>query len=170
MMFTNQESSPSPVPRFLKILCYLTIFGSIYMVFTSLSSISSPETVSQAMEKSLDDWQDLFQKSMQADPRAEQKFEEILTDLSNANSPRNMRDNSFFSLISNILTLIGAWMMLRLRRKGFHFYLLGNIIAVVAPLLVFGSDNFLGFSYALFAGVSGGLFTFLYALKIKYMH
>jgi hypothetical protein len=73
-------------------------------------------------------------------------------------------------LISNILTLIGAWLMLRLKRKGFHFYLIGNLTAVIAPLLVFGSDNFLGFSYALFAGVTGGLFTFLYALKIKYMY
>jgi hypothetical protein len=80
-----------------------------------------------------------------------------------------MRDNSFFALISNILTLIGAWLMLRLRKKGFHFYLLGNIIGVVAPLLVFGSGNFLGFSYAVFAGITGGLFTILYALKIKYM-
>ena len=168
-MLENNESAPTLVLRFLKIICYLTIFGSIYMIFTSVSAISSPETVTQAMTKSMESWQDIFQKSMQSDPQAEQKFEEILTDLSNANTSSNMRDNSFFSMISNLLTLIGAWMMLRLRKKGFHFYLLGNIIAVVAPLLVFGSDNFLGFSYAIFAGMTGGLFTVLYALKIKYM-
>ncbi len=169
MMFENKESTPPLVPRFLKFLCYLTIFGSIYMVFTALSGISSPETVSKAMTQSIDNWQEIFQQSMQNDPQAEQKFDEILSDLSSANTSRNMRDNSFFALISNILTLIGAWLMLRLRKKGFHFYLLGNIIGVVAPLLVFGSGNFLGFSYAVFAGVTGGLFTILYALKIKYM-
>ncbi|MEY3348628.1 MAG: hypothetical protein RLY46_667, partial [Bacteroidota bacterium] len=48
MMFENKESTPPLVPRFLKFLCYLTIFGSIYMVFTALSGISSPETVSKA--------------------------------------------------------------------------------------------------------------------------
>jgi hypothetical protein len=169
MMFENQESTPPLVPRFLKIICYLTIFGSIYMIFTSLSAISSPETVSQAMSKSIEDWQEIFQKSMQSDPRAEQKFDEILVDLSNANTSRNMRDNSFFSLVSNVLTLIGAWLMLRLKKRGFHFYFLGNIIAVIAPLLVFGSGNFLGISYAVFAGTTGGLFTLLYALKIKHM-
>jgi len=169
-MFAQEDPSIQPVPKFLRLICYLTIFGSIYMMFTALSSISNPDTVSQAMAKSIDDWQDVFQKSMQADAAAEQKFEEIVADISNANSSRNIRDHSFFSLISNILTLIGAWLMLRLKRKGFHFYLIGNLIAVIAPLLVFGSDNFLGFSYALFAGVTGGLFTILYALKIKYMY
>lgn len=168
-MFENQENTRPIVPRFLRIICYLTIFGSIYMIFTSLSAISSPETVTQAMSKSIDDWQEIFQKSMQADARAEQKFDEILVDLSSANTTRNMRDNSFFSLVSNILTLIGAWLMLRLKKRGFHFYFLGNIIAVIAPLLVFGSGNFLGISYAVFAGTTGGIFTLLYALKIKHM-
>lgn len=91
------------------------------MIFTSLSAISSPETVTQAMSKSIEDWQEIFQKSMQADARAEQKFDEILVDLSSANTTRNMRDNSFFSLVSNILTLIGAWLMLRLKKRGFIF-------------------------------------------------
>jgi hypothetical protein len=50
------------------------------MIFTALSSISNPDTVSQAMAKSIDDWQDVFQKSMQSDAAAEQKFEEIVAD------------------------------------------------------------------------------------------
>ena len=169
-MFPDQESVKPIVPRFLRFLCYLTIFGSIYMILTSLSGLSNPETVTQAMSKSLDEWQEFFQKSIKNDPVSERKFEEILSDLSLANTTGNMRDNSFFILISNALTLIGAWMMLRLKKRGFHFYFLGNLIGVIAPLLVFGSDNFLGISYATFTGVTGGLFSILYALKIKYMH
>lgn len=169
-MFPDQDSVKPDVPRFLRFLCYLTIFGSIYMILTSVSGLSSPETVTQAMSKSIEDWQDFFQKSMKNDSNSEQKFEAILSDLSIANTSGNMRDNSFFILISNVLTLVGAWLMLRLRRKGFHFYFLGNLIGVVAPLLVFGSGNFLGISYAMFTGVTGGLFSILYALKIKYMH
>jgi len=91
----------------------------------------------------MEQWQDYFQVSMKNNPAAEKKFEEILIDLSLANTASNMRDNSFFILISNVLTLIGAWLMLRLKKRGFHFYFLGNLIGVIAPLLVFGSDNFL---------------------------
>jgi len=46
---------------------------------------------------------------------------------------------------------------------------LGCIIAVVAPLMVFGSDNIMGISLALMSGLSGALFILLYALKMKYM-
>ena len=169
-MFPDQESIKPVVPRFLRFICYLTIFGSIYMILTGISGLSDPETVTKAMSKNMEQWQDYFQVSMKNDPAAEKKFDDILSDISLANTTGNMRDNSFFILISNALTLLGAWMMLRLRKKGFHFYFLGNLIGVIAPLLVFGSDNFLGISYATFTVLTGGLFSILYALKIKYMH
>ena len=169
-MDSDSTSTHSPVPRFLKFLCYLTIFGSIYMVLSSISGLTNPEGLSQTMSKSIDEWQSIFEKPLKADPASEQKLDQILSDINNANTSGNMRDNSFFSLISNILTLLGGWYMLRLQKRGFHFYLIGNIIAVIAPLLVFGSNNFLGFSYALYAGLTGGLFIILYALKIKHMH
>lgn len=169
MIMSPESSSPAQVPRFLKILCYLTMFGSIYMMFTALSGLTNPDAVSQSMLKNMDQWESLFDQITKSDPAAQPKLEEIMSDISSANTSSNLRDNSFFMLISNILTFLGARWMLRLRKKGFHFYLLGTIIAVIAPLLVFGSENFLGFSYALFAGITGGLFTILYALKIKYM-
>jgi hypothetical protein len=146
------------------------MFGSIYMIFTGISGLSNPEAVSQSMKKNMDQWESLFDQMTKSDPASQPKLEEIMTDISSASTSRNLRDNSFFILISNLLTFLGARWMLRLKKKGFHFYFLGTIIAVIAPLLVFGSDNFLGFSYALFAGVTGGLFIILYALKIKYMH
>jgi hypothetical protein len=40
---------------------------------------------------------------------------------------------------------------------------------VISPILVFGSGNFLGFAFAFFSAFFGGLFTLLYALKMKYM-
>jgi hypothetical protein len=80
-----------------------------------------------------------------------------------------MRDTSFFSLVSNLLTLLGAVLMLRLKKNGFRLYVLGCVIGVVAPVLVFGSDNFLGMSYAMISGLSSSLFILLYGLKVKYM-
>jgi hypothetical protein len=80
-----------------------------------------------------------------------------------------MRDNSFFSLVSNLLTLLGAVLMLRLKKNGFRLYVLGCVIGVVAPVLVFGSGNFLGMSYAMISGFSSSLFILLYGLKVKYM-
>lgn len=168
-MHSEQPFLKPLLPRFLRFLCYLTIFGSIYMLLSSISGLFQPAEISQSLSKSIDIWQPFLQQTMMKDPASEQKLVEIMSDLNAANTTRNMRDHSFFILISNLLTLIGAWFMLRLKRKGFHFYLLGNLIGIIAPLLVFGSNNFLGISHATFTTAIGGLFTLLYALKIKYM-
>ena len=80
-----------------------------------------------------------------------------------------MHDFSVFTLIFNVLTLLGAWLMLRLNKNGFKLYVLGNLIATISPALVFGIDNWLGMAYAFYHGISGAIFIILYALKMKYM-
>jgi hypothetical protein len=103
------------------------------------------------------------------DPKLKTSMENVLSDVYAANSTSNMRDYSFFNLICNLLTLLGARMMLKLRKNGFRLYFLGILISIVSPLLVFGIENLLGQAFALYYAVSGGIFSILYALKIKYM-
>jgi hypothetical protein len=81
-----------------------------------------------------------------------------------------MRDHSFFAMISNLLTLIGASLMLRLKRNGFRLYLLGTLLGIVTPLLVFGPNNLLGLAYTIYSGFLGLLFVILYASKLKYLN
>ena len=170
MVDQDQHPDLSPVrPRFLTILCYLTMFASTYMIFSAFSGLSDPESTVKAMTNSMESWESVLQDAVNTDPSGQTKVDELMGDIASSNTSSNMRDNSFFSLVSNLLTLIGAFLMLRLKKNGFHLYVLGCIIAVVAPLLVFGSDNIMGFSLALMAGLSGALFTLLYALKMKYM-
>jgi hypothetical protein len=170
MVDQDQHPDLSPVrPRFLTILCYLTMFASTYMIFSAFSGLSDPESTVKAMTSSMESWESVLQDAVKTDPSGQTKVDELIGDIASSNTSSNMRDNSFFSLVSNLLTLIGAFLMLRLKKNGFHLYVLGCIIAVVAPLLVFGSDNIMGFSLALMAGMSGALFTLLYALKMKYM-
>ena len=166
----EQKAPISPVrPRFLTILCYLTLFASSYMMLSALSGLSNPEELTKALSKSMDSWQSVFDQALTGDPKGKEQFENAMQEVSLSNTSSNMRDNSFFSLVSNLLTFIGAFLMLRLKKNGLRLYVLGCVIAVVAPVLVFGSDNIMGFSLALMAGLSGALFVLLYALKMKYM-
>jgi membrane associated rhomboid family serine protease len=170
MVDQDQNSDLSPVrPRFLTFLCYLTIFASTYMIFSAFSGLSDPESTVKAMTNSMDQWESVLQDAVKNDPSGQSKVDELIGDIAASNTSSNMRDNSFFSLITNLLTMFGAFILLRLKKNGFRLYVLGCIIAVVAPLLVFGSDNIMGFSLALMAGLSGALFILLYALKMKYM-
>jgi hypothetical protein len=166
----DQQAPISPVrPKFLTVLCYLTIFASSYMMLSALSGLSNPEELTKALDKSMDSWQSVFDQALESDPKGREQFENAMMDVAAANTSSNMRDNSFFSLVSNLLTMLGAFLMLRLKKNGFRLYVLGCVIGMVAPILVFGSGNFLGMSYAMLSGISSALFILLYALKMKYM-
>ena len=169
----GNPENPSPIsplrPRFLTILCYLTLFASSYMMLSAVAGLSDPEELTKTLNKSMQNWDMVFSQAMDADPKGKEQFEKAMEDISFANTRSNMRDNSFFSLVSNLLTLIGAVLMLRLKKNGFRLYVLGCIIGVVAPIIVFGSGNFLGLSYAMLSGFSSVLFILLYGFKLKYM-
>ena len=169
----ENPDNPSPIsplrPVVLTILCYLTLFASSYMMLSAFAGVFDPEEVTKAFNKSLENWETVFGKTLEADPAGKEQFEKAMEEFSYANTRSNMRDYSFFSLVSNLLTLIGAVLMLRLKKNGFRLYVLGCIIGVISPMIVFGAGNLLGLSYAMFSGFSSVLFILLYGFKLKYM-
>lgn len=170
MDFEEKEQQIAPVrPRLLTVLCYLTIFGSVYMMFSSLSGLLNPDSLTKSTTMAMENWEITVDQMVSKDPQLKTSMENVLSDVYAANSTSNMRDYSFFNLICNLLTLLGARMMLKLRKNGFRLYFLGILISIVSPLLVFGIENLLGQAFALYYAVSGGIFSILYALKIKYM-
>lgn len=167
-MDLHRDAQPN-APLFLRILCYLTIFGSSYMLISSISALANLDQTVLVMSESMARIEELFGSAMQNQEAGAKKLEQIMDDIRSGNNRSNMRDHHVFTLICNILTLVGANFMLRRKRTGFRLYLLGTVLGVVTPLLVFGTGNFLGFAYALTGAIFGGLFVLLYALKIKHM-
>ncbi|MEY3432423.1 MAG: hypothetical protein RL131_359, partial [Bacteroidota bacterium] len=164
MDFPSTEMSNKELrPRFLTFLCYLTMFASTYMIFSSIGGIADPEAVTRQMNDALSNYEEIINGSQPQNEEVEKAMEKIISDISSAIGTSSVKENNIFTLIINTLSLIGAWLMLRLRKIGFHFYLVSNLLAVAAPLLVFGSGNILGYSLAIYYGVTGLLFVILYA-------
>jgi hypothetical protein len=119
MVDQDQHPDLSPVrPRFLTILCYLTIFASTYMIFSAFSGLSDPESTVKAMNNSMESWESVLQDAVKTDPSGQAKVDALMGDIASANTSSNMRDNSFFSLVSNLLTMIGAFLMISLKKNG----------------------------------------------------
>jgi uncharacterized MnhB-related membrane protein len=62
--------------------------------------------------------------------------------------------------------LIGAIMMWNLRKIGFWIYVLGTVIGIVAPLIIY-SGNLIGAISSIGIGFFGVLFVVLYAINKK---
>ena len=170
MEHQEQPQHIAPIrPRFLTFLCYVTIFGSVYMLFSSFSGFFNPESLTKSTTLAMENWELTVEKMIQRDPQLKSSMDRVLTDFYNANTNSNMRDYSFFNVACNLLSLIGALLMLKLKKNGFRLYLLGILISFISPLLVFGTDNLLGQAFSVYYALSGGLFVLLYALKLKFM-
>jgi hypothetical protein len=167
---TPSDNSSAPRPKILTVLCYLTMFASSWIVINSLTALMNPEQVSLAFSKELKKIEVQFEEMFKQDPVAADRVQDLISATAISNSSSNMRDHSLFSLISNILTFLGASLMLRLKRNGFRLYLFGTVLGAITPLLVFGTTNLLGLAYAIYAGFFGLLFIILYASKLKYLN
>lgn len=165
----NTSKPQNSRPKLLTFLCYLTLFSSSWSIMQSFSTISNPEQVSIEFGKSFQQMQVQLEETFKSDSKTTDQVDAMLSKVAEANTSSNMRDNSIFSLISNILTLIGAMLMLRLRRNGFRFYVLGTLIGIVSPMVVFGASNLLGLSFAIYLSFLGAIFITMYAFKLKHM-
>lgn len=164
----------NPAPKFtrptlLTILCYLTLFSSSLSIMQAFTTMGNPEQESIAFRKKFQEMQVQFEDAFKRDPKTADQVIAMFEQVDEANTSSNLRDNSIFSLISNLLTLIGAMLMLRLKRTGFKFYVLGTLIGIVSPMVVFGGANLLGLSFAIYLTIIGAIFIPMYAFKLKHM-
>ena len=104
MEHQEQPQHIAPIrPRFLTFLCYVTIFGSVYMLFSSFSGFFNPESLTKSTTLAMENWELTVEKMIQRDPQLKSSMDRVLTDVYNANTNSNMRDYSFFNVACNLL-------------------------------------------------------------------
>lgn len=161
----NQEIQKPSRPLFLTILCVLSFFGSIYTMSSAINNAGYPEIVEEmkaSVLASLDEFKNMGANDDATRDRIEGWEENIDQQLTNS---RFKKLNTFWG-VGSFITLLGAMLMWRLRKIGFHLYVGGNLVLIVSVFMIFGSGFtawILSASHLFF----GVLFTALYALNFK---
>lgn len=73
------------------------------------------------------------------------------------------------TFVEVIIGLIAVIMMFKLRKIGFHLYIVYSLIALGYWILFFG-HNTLGTIMAVISGIISGIFVLLYASQLKHMN
>lgn len=73
------------------------------------------------------------------------------------------------TFVEVIIGLIAVIMMFKLRKIGFHLYIVYSLIALGYWILFFG-HNTLGTIMAVISGIISGIFVLLYASQVKHMN
>lgn len=155
-------------PTLLTVLCILTFIASSWGIFSNISGYMNADVTSKVAASALDDAREEISK--EADSKSASKMaERVISGASNMLDPENIKKNALFSLLANILTLVGAYLMFQMKKMGFWVYLLGTAIAIVAPLVVYGPTNLMSIGLTAVIGFFGILFAVLYSLNLKFM-
>jgi hypothetical protein len=78
----------------------------------------------------------------------------------------NIEHKAIGDLLSALFTLLGALLMWRLRKVGFHLYVAGVIISIAIPFYLYGND-FVAVGMSMVGPFFGLVFIALYALNYK---
>lgn len=137
-------------PTFLTVLCVLTFIGVAWGLISSVSGYFTSAAASKMMESAGSEMQNV--PGMDA-LTAMAKYAGLLLGV---------------NIIGNLLCLVGALQMWKLKKLGYYVYILGQVIPLGTSVALIGASIFAGI--ALLAGaIVPVLFIVLYGLNLKHM-
>lgn len=166
-VLTNVPVKPTR-PTFLTVLCILTFIGSGWGIINSAMSYASANLAAGLSQTAVEDAQRQLENEEISGAGAEMA-NQIFSGMSDFMNPENIRKNAVFSLVSYVFTLLGAILMFRLSKTGFWLYMLGTLVGIVAPFIVYGGSNLLTIISSSALAFIGILFVVLYGLNFKHL-
>ena len=160
-----EENQTSVRPTFLTVLCVLTLVWNAYKFYGAIPNTFTPEKVMANKEQANEMITEMLSKYM-SDKDLE-KIEESQAETAKLFEERNLVLSGGMSLISSLLLMLGAIWMWGLRKKGFWVYIAGNIVGILAPIIIFGGQ--IGWSVGVMSFIASAIFTGLYAVNLKFL-
>jgi hypothetical protein len=164
-------SETSTRPTFLTVLCILTFIGSGWGIFDSTidyfmaNSVDGfMETFDEQMDEAIED----IESNSDLDEDQQKTIIGLIESIGDSLTEENIRASSVVSLVSDILTLLGAIFMWRLRKLGYWVYILGWALLIVGMAVIF--PGILGIAMAAGFGFLGVLFSILYGVNLKHLN
>ncbi len=124
------------VPGALKALCILSFIGFIYCLLLDSSDYLAYSTINE------------FRTDVNADQEALEMLEERIEnfrlsdiDVSDAGLHR-LSLMAIYRTIFDILAMVGTALMFFQVRKGYYIYVIGQVLYVIVPFLMFGISTF----------------------------
>ena len=160
-------------PTLLTVLCILTFIGSSWAIVTNIwgfSTAAKTAAIFQQREVLKTGTSATADTAVAKAGRKKKEFlgQKVMASVSKMMTVDNIRKIAISKALASLLTLVGAWLMWYLRKKGYYIYIIGGILGLVAPFYVYG-NNLIALGMASLPGFFGLVFIALYALNLKSM-
>ncbi len=165
------EENTEKRTQFLTVLCILTFIGSSLFIIRNAVLYAKADEIAAGISKAKnivanDRTNGTDSTNMRRHHERKNMAGNILNSFSDMTSASAIRKNAIGTIISSVITLLGALVMWRLKRIGFFIYILGTLVGVAVPLVLFGASGN-SIAVAIFSQFFGFLFIALYALNYR---
>ncbi len=160
--FLDENFGPKRVPTFLKVLCIISfIVGGIMLLYTVFSLASfDPELVEAKFEEQI----------YQLDQMPDNPFKDMMIEQGRVSIDEQIEHHttlSIISIISILISLLGTILMFRLKKIGFHLYVVSKLIGL--SQILFLTMNTLAILELVIFGIFTLAFIIMYAVNLKHM-
>ena len=133
-------------PTLLTVLCILTFVGSSWLIVTNIwaygTASKTAEMISAVSKREIND--SIYQKDS-AEAKVIRKKrslfgEKMMSSVAKIMTADNIRRNAAGTIFSSLITLLGALLMWRLKRRGFYIYIAGTLLGIAHTTLFLWSQ------------------------------
>ncbi|HEV7382710.1 MAG TPA: hypothetical protein VGN64_23105 [Dyadobacter sp.] len=162
---TQPTSEPVIRPMFLTVLCFITFMNSVSGLWSQSERFWNPGVMADKTRETFETVREsVLEQANGADIKT---METMFSAVIDNTTPQTIMTGAVIMLLFEALSLYGAYLMWKLQKQGYYFYLGGMAVAFLAPIFFIG--GWLGFITA-FASIFASIFmAIFYALNLKYM-
>ena len=164
----DYEYKPFVRPTFLTVLCILTFIGSGWGIINGVIQYVTADARAAEMAMVKTKASTDIAKKRHKDDAGSRFAEKMVISISNINAD-NLKKGGLAGILGSTICLLGAFMMWKLKKSGFYLYIVGTLVGIISPFIIFGTDNFLSIMSSIFVGFIGIAFIILYAVNVKHM-
>ena len=117
-------------------------------------------------EKAMSDVQQATASS--SDTAANNLAQSMVSSVVTSFTPEKLKKSALGGIAAAAFCLLVAIMMWGLKKNGFYLYILGTLIGIAVPFMIFG-NNLLALGASAVMGFFGILFVILYGVNLKHM-
>lgn len=159
-----EETTVPLRPTFLTILCSLTLIWNFIGFYNGAKKIMTAEAIASRKEEVESMFEEMMSKYTPNDNSSQ--AEQMQASLSMMFEEKNIIDAGIANVLSSGLLILGGLWMWRLRKLGFYVYVGGNIVGVLAPIILMVGP--IAWGIGIMSLVNAALFTGLYSIHLKY--
>jgi hypothetical protein len=162
----ENQSTSSPRPTFLTILCILSFVGLGWAIINNLFTLAFSSTGSWFYSLLQEELEKALNEASMSDPGAVVFLENLFDGVLDLVSHLPVLGTA--GLIFSVIGLIGVILMWGLKKTGFYLYTGAKIAMIFAPMVIAGF-SFITMMIAISTAFWAIIFIILYALNFKHL-